>query len=132
VRVLEPGGTLVLAVYLRTWLTPVHELARWVCLRLPHASRPLVVHGLASLVRARARLSPLATARDDNPLMESQVEDWFFVPEKHFFSIQQMAHLFSERGLTFELLDPRTGRFRSSSNFVVRGCLPQRREPESV
>jgi 2-polyprenyl-6-hydroxyphenyl methylase / 3-demethylubiquinone-9 3-methyltransferase len=123
VRVLEPGGTLVLAVYLRTWLTPVHELVRWLCLRLPPALRPLVVSGVASLVRARARLSPLATARDDNPLIESQVEDWFFVPEKHFFSIGQMASLFAERGLSFELLEAHTGRFRSSSNFVVRGRL---------
>ena len=132
VRVLEPGGTLVLAVYLRTWLTPLHELARWVCLRLPRAWRPVVVVGLAGLVRARARLSPLATARDDNPLIESQVEDWFFVPEKHFFSLEQMARLFAERGLSFELLDAHTGRFRSSSNFVVRGWLPQTREAESV
>jgi len=30
VRVLAPGGTLVLAVYLRTWLTPFHEVARGV------------------------------------------------------------------------------------------------------
>jgi ubiquinone/menaquinone biosynthesis C-methylase UbiE len=132
VRVLEPGGTLVLAVYLRTWLTPLHELARWVCLRLPAGWRPLVIGSLAGVVRARARLSPLATARDDNPLIESQVEDWFFVPEKHFFSVEQMARLFAERGLSFELLDAHTGRFRSSSNFVVRGCLPQRSEGESV
>ena len=121
VRVLEPGGMLILAVYLRTWLTPLHELARWVCVRLPGAWRPLVVRGLASLVRARVRLSPLTTTRDDNPLIESQVEDWFFVPDKHFFSVDQLAQLFAERGLTFELLDPHTGRFRSSSNFVARG-----------
>ena len=121
VRVLEPGGTLVVAVYLRTWLTPVHELARWACLRLPRAWRPVVVRGVASLVRARAHLAPLPTARDDNPLIESQVEDWFCVPEKHFFSIDQMARLFTERSLSFELLDAHTGRFRSSSNFVARG-----------
>jgi hypothetical protein len=84
------------------------------------------------VVRARACLSPLATARDDNPLIESQVEDWFFVPEKHFFSVEQMARLFAERGLSFELLDAHTGRFRSSSNFVVRGCLPRTRESDSV
>jgi 2-polyprenyl-6-hydroxyphenyl methylase / 3-demethylubiquinone-9 3-methyltransferase len=122
-RVLAPGGTLVVAVYLRTWLTPLHELARQVCLRLPLGWRPVVVGGLASLVRARARLSHMTTARDDNPLIESQVEDWFFVPEKHFFSIEEMRGLFAARGLSFELLDAHTGRFRSSSNFVARGRL---------
>jgi len=86
------------------------------------------VRALANLVRARARLAPLSTARDDNPLIESQVEDWFFVPEKHFFSISQMRDLFAARGLSFELLDAHTGRFRSSSNFVVRG-IPQKRGP---
>ena len=123
VRVLEPGGTLVLAVYLRTWLTPVHELGRQVCLRLPRAWRPALVRGLAGLVRARARLAELPTARDDNPLIESQVEDWLFVPEKHFFSVDEMRRLFGERSLSFELVDAHTGRFRSSSNFVARGRL---------
>lgn len=119
VRVLRPGGTLVLAVYLRTWLTPLHEAARWLCLRLPSRWRPTVVRALAAVVRLTG--SGLRTSRDDNPRIESQVEDWFFVPEKHFFSPDQMAALFAERNLSFELLDSQTGRFRSSSNFVVRG-----------
>jgi 2-polyprenyl-6-hydroxyphenyl methylase / 3-demethylubiquinone-9 3-methyltransferase len=121
VRVLRPGGTLVLAVYLRTWLTPLHEAARWVCRRLPDRWRPRVVRALAAVVRTAARARP--TSRDDNPYLESQVEDWFFVPEKHFFSIPEVARLFAERNLTFELIDPHAGRFRSSSNFIVRGKL---------
>jgi glycosyltransferase involved in cell wall biosynthesis/ubiquinone/menaquinone biosynthesis C-methylase UbiE len=119
-RVLAQHGTLVLAVYLKTPFTIVHEAIRHACLRLP-SSREWVVDGFAALVRLRERFGHTVNVRDDNPRIESQVEDWFFVPEKHFFSIPQMRRHFEERGLTFELVYPRTGRFKSSSNFVARG-----------
>ncbi|MBI5788749.1 MAG: class I SAM-dependent methyltransferase [Candidatus Schekmanbacteria bacterium] len=67
VRVLKPGGYLVLAVYLKTRLT--------------------------------------------------------FVPEKHFYTTEQMQRLYETHGLTFELLNPHTGRFKSTSNFIVRGQM---------
>ncbi|MBI5788744.1 MAG: hypothetical protein HZA78_07820 [Candidatus Schekmanbacteria bacterium] len=53
--------------------------------------------------------------------MESKIEDWFFVPEKHFYTTEQMQRLYETHGLTFELLNPKTGRFKSTSNFIVRG-----------
>ncbi len=38
----------------------------------------------------------------------------------------QVRDLFQERGLTFELVFPQAGRFKSSSNFVVRGVKAHR------
>jgi glycosyltransferase involved in cell wall biosynthesis/ubiquinone/menaquinone biosynthesis C-methylase UbiE len=119
-RVLAPGGTLVLAVYLKTRLTFLHEAIRHVCLRLP-VLRPWIVASFGLLVRLREILGPSVNVRPDNPRIESQVEDWFFVPEKHFFSIEEMRCLFEERGLSYDLIYSRTGRFKSSSNFVARG-----------
>jgi ubiquinone/menaquinone biosynthesis C-methylase UbiE len=121
VRVLGGGGTLVLAVYLKTALTPVHELIRHICLRLPHMLRRPLIHSVAGAVRAAEALGRTNNPRNDNANIAAQVEDWYFVPEKHFFSVEQMRRLFNERGLTFEVVYPQTGRFRSSSNFVVRG-----------
>jgi ubiquinone/menaquinone biosynthesis C-methylase UbiE len=121
VRVLEPGGTLVLAVYLKTPLTPIHEAVRHVCLRLPRPLKRTVIAGFTALVRAGERLGHTTNVRDDNPLVQSQVEDWYFVPEKHFFTIAEMRTLFHQRGLTYEVVSEQTGRFRSSSNFIVRG-----------
>lgn len=121
VRVLRPAGTLVLAVYLRTPLTVVHELIRHGCLRLPSRMRSPVIKGVAGVVRLAEMLGHANNVRDDNPLIESQVEDWYFVPEKHFFTVEEMGELFRERGLTFEVVCRQTGRFRSSSNFIVRG-----------
>jgi SAM-dependent methyltransferase len=124
VRVLEPGGTLVLAVYLRTALTPLHETIRQVCRRLPNTVRPVLSHGVAEVVRLAERCGFDTNARDDNPRIESQVEDWYFVPEKHFFGVEELGRMFRQRGLSYEVVVPHTGRFRSSSNFVVRGSSP--------
>jgi 2-polyprenyl-6-hydroxyphenyl methylase/3-demethylubiquinone-9 3-methyltransferase len=123
VRVLRPGGTLVLAVYLKTRLTFVHEAIRHVCLRMPPAARRAIIASVARLVRFGELLGFRNNVRDDNPLVESQVEDWYFVPVKHFFTIEEMRQLFTERSLTFEVVCEQTGRFRSSSNFIVRGTL---------
>jgi ubiquinone/menaquinone biosynthesis C-methylase UbiE len=121
VRVMRPGGTLVLAVYLKTRLTWLQEAIRMVCLRMPRPLARAFIAAVAAFVALAERLGKRTRARDDNPRIASQVEDWFFVPEKHFYSIPEMARLFAARGLSFELLCPRTGRFKSSSNFIVRG-----------
>ena len=121
VRVLQPGGTLVLAVYLKTALTPVHEAIRRACLKLPPSLGRVSIRLGAGVVRLAQRLGYSNNVRDDNDRIESQVEDWYFVPEKHFFSIREMEELFTQRRLTFELACSQTGRFRSSSNFIVLG-----------
>jgi ubiquinone/menaquinone biosynthesis C-methylase UbiE len=121
VRVLRPGGTLVLAVYLKTPLTLLHEAIRHGCLRLPVQGRRAAVASVAFLVRGREHFGHVINVRADNPRIESQVEDWYFVPEKHFFTIDEMGRLFAQRGLSYEVLCEQTGRFRSSSNFIVRG-----------
>ncbi|MFL5733738.1 MAG: class I SAM-dependent methyltransferase [Chloroflexia bacterium] len=121
VRVLQPGGTLVLAVYLKTPLTFVHEAIRHVCLRIPRSRRKPILRAFARLTRLAERVGFKPRARNDNPTIESLIEDWYFVPEKHFFTIKEMRALFLQRGLTCEVVYPQTGRFKSTSNFIVRG-----------
>jgi len=121
VRVLKKGGILILAVYLKTRLTFLHEFLRKVCLRFPSFLKRPFIKSVAFMVRIAEKFGKNTNVRADNPLIESQVEDWFFVPEKHFFTIDEMKRHFLERGLNFELLCPQTGRFKSSSNFIVRG-----------
>ncbi len=120
-RVLRPGGTLVLALYWRTFLTPLHEAVRHGCLRLGAAGRRRAITAIGAAVRAAMAAGFRHQTRDDNPDVRAQVENWFFVPEKYFFTPRRAAALLAERGLTCELVDRRTGRFKSSSNFVVRG-----------
>ena len=56
-RVLEPGGTLVLAVYLKTPLTFIHEAIRRSCLRMPKVmKRSFYINGFTGLVKFGERL----------------------------------------------------------------------------
>jgi len=121
VRILEPGGYLVLAVYLQTGLTFVHEAIRKTCLMMPGWMKRIFIKTVALGVGAIEKIKKLNVVRDDNPFIESKIEDWFFVPEKHYFTIAEMKRLYEENGLTFELLCEKTGRFKSTSNFIVRG-----------
>jgi ubiquinone/menaquinone biosynthesis C-methylase UbiE len=121
VRVLKKDGVLILAVYLKTRLTFLHESIRKTCLTFPGFLKRPFVKSVAFMVRIAEKLGKSTNVRADNQSIESQVEDWFFVPEKHFFTIDEMKKNFFQRGLTFELLCPQTGRFKSSSNFIVRG-----------
>ena len=120
-RVLRPGGTLIVAVYLKTWLTPLHELSRYVCLRTPLFPRKWFIHAIGQFVRLLERRRDLTNVRDDNVNVEAQAEDWFFAPVKHFFSIGEMRQIYQDLGLSFEVLVERTGRFKSSSDFIARG-----------
>ncbi|MBE9536066.1 MAG: class I SAM-dependent methyltransferase [Proteobacteria bacterium] len=121
VRILEPGGCLVLAVYLQTRLTFIHEITRKICLKMPRLIKSSFIKSLAVFIRSIEKVKKLNVVRDDNPYIESKIEDWFFVPEKHYFTIDAMEKLYGGNGLTFELLCEKTGRFKSTSNFIVRG-----------
>jgi ubiquinone/menaquinone biosynthesis C-methylase UbiE len=121
IRTLRPGGSIILAVYLKTSLTPLHETIRWACLRSPGWFRRPFVRAVAALVAAVERVLRPKHSRPDNVSIAAQVEDWYFVPEKHFFSTDEMRGHFRSHGLTFELLEETTGRFRSSSNFTALG-----------
>lgn len=121
VRILRPGGCLVLAVYLKTRLTFIHEVVRKLCLIMPESFKKTFIWTVAFGVKLIERVRKLKVVRDDNPYIESKVEDWFFVPEKHYFSIDEMKRLYEANSLTFELLCEKTGRFRSTSNFIIRG-----------
>ena len=121
VRVLAPSGYLILAVYLRTALTPIHETIRNRCLRMNEARKQRFLNRVAKTTDIFSTITGKRPQRDDNPLTTSKIEDWYFVPEKHFFSIPEIRRMFSDANLEFELLSPRTGRFKSTSNFIVRG-----------
>lgn len=128
VRVLALDGILVLAVYQKTRLMVVHEIARKFCLKLPPFLKKPVVKFATIPIGMVAQLRGLKVLRDDNLSLESKIEDWLFVPEKHFFSFQEMRELFEQHHLVFKLIQEKTGRFKSTSNFVVWGLKAREAE----
>ena len=121
VRVLETNGTIVIAVYLKTNLTFLHEFARKTCLKMPKFLKPAFINSVAFIVRVAELMGKRTNVRPDNIRIASQVEDWFFVPEKYFYTIKEMEEEFKKRNLSSELLIAQTGRFKSSSCFILRG-----------
>jgi hypothetical protein len=51
------------------------------------------------------------------------VEDWFGPPQRTFHSIEEVFLWYREQGMQPELLEQYTGRFKSTSNFEVRGMF---------
>jgi len=120
VRVLRPNGVLVLAVYRRTFLTPMHELVRAIMLRLPSPASSLLIKVISACVGLASPLMGLTESRKGQTI-ESKVRDWYLVPEKHFFSIEEIKEIFTKLGLSFTLIDKATGRFTSTSNIIISG-----------
>jgi ubiquinone/menaquinone biosynthesis C-methylase UbiE len=122
VRVTARGGLIVVGVYERTRLSWLHELIRThVALRLGPGARRAFIATVAAFVRVMERLGKTTQLRDDNPRIESQIEDWFFVPIKYFFTQAELREAFERRGVSYEVVADRTARFRATSIFIARG-----------
>lgn len=121
-RVLKRDGFLIAALYLRTNLTFLHEFLRKICLKIKNKRlKKIFITSIVYLVKISEKLGKKANFRDDNIAIASQVEDWFFVPIKHFFSIEEARKIFESNNLEFELLYEKISRFKSSTNFIARG-----------
>ena len=118
---MRPGGLVVIGLCERTGLTWLHELLR----KQGRSASDAAGAGCSSRSwrRSSAPWSASKTnqLRDDNPRVESQIEDWFFVPIKFFFTHDELRRAFEARGLSFELVAHRTARFRATSISIARG-----------
>jgi 2-polyprenyl-6-hydroxyphenyl methylase/3-demethylubiquinone-9 3-methyltransferase len=123
-RVTKQGGVIYLGLYLKTWLSPVHEAVRRFCrayMNTPCRKR-LVLDFFAWLTRAIVWLKGRdINVRDDNVSIQAQVEDWYYPPFKTFYSIKEILRLLESNGFAAECIQERLGRMRSATIFVVRG-----------
>lgn len=122
-RVTRPGGELYLGLYLKTWLSPVHEWVRHFCrayMNTPRRKRWVLnaFSGLTSLI-VTLRRNEINT-RADNVSIQAQVDDWYYPPYKTFYSIEEILQLLRGNGFEAECIQERIGRLRSATIFVVR------------
>ncbi len=119
-RVLRPGGSLLLALYRKTRWAFVHEILRKILMKTPKFSWVFLArvfsHGLSPIV---AFFKKREKSRRGEKL-EELVLDWFFVPVKHFFHPKSVRSFLETNGLTIETYIPYSGRFNSSSNFIFK------------
>jgi len=122
-RAVKPGGVVYLGVYLKTWLSPVHQLVRHFCRTFMNGPRrkKLVCDFFTALTRLVCRLRGREiNRRADNVSIQAQVEDWYYPPYKTFYSVAEMLDLFRRNGFEASCIQDRLGRMKSATIFVVR------------
>jgi len=123
-RVTRPGGELYLGLYLKTWLSPVHQWVRYFCrifMNTP-TRKKWVLDGFAWLTKTLVKLQGQEiNLRADNVSIQAQVDDWYYPPYKTFYSIKEIIDLFQNNGFEAQCIQDRLGRMRSATIFVVKG-----------
>lgn len=111
---LKPGGQFILALYLKTPFTFIHQGLRKFALVLPNSARKPLSR-LASL----AMIGKKKVKRGFDG--EGDALDWLFVPHRDHYTPEEIGVWFKEHKMEMRLLVPYTGRFKSTSNFIVKG-----------
>ncbi|MBT3721624.1 class I SAM-dependent methyltransferase [archaeon] len=114
-NLLKPKGKFYVALYLKTPLTFLQQSARYVLRKLPKQYWIPVSKAIRGLfVRGSKRTK---RGFDD----EGDMLDWFFVPQRTHHTPKELAKWFREHKMKSKLLIAKTGRFASTSNFMMVG-----------
>jgi SAM-dependent methyltransferase len=119
-RVLAPGGVMLAALYRRTLLSPIHGAVRAAMSSLPARTHAPVSRAIAFLIAPLIRSFRRREKMRGGESLAGIVHDWFFVPLRRHFDPAEVRAWFFRRGYVEELFVPATGRFDSSSHFIVR------------
>lgn len=119
-RVLRPGGSILLALYRKTGWTFVHEFLRKILIRAPKSSWIFLAKVLSPVLFPIIALFKKREKSRRGEKLEELILDWFFVPVKHFFHPEEVQSFLESKGLRIETYIPYSGRFNSSSNFIFK------------
>ena len=115
VPLLKPDGKFYVALYLKTGLTFLQQGARKF-LRLFPKSMWIPIAKLINGFFVRGTKRTSRGFQDEGDMV-----DWFFVPYRTHHTPKQIARWFREQGMKSVLLINKTGRFASTSNFMMLG-----------
>ena len=122
---LKPGGEIVLAVYLKTALSWFWNFSRRFYQNAPKWYKELFLN-VGSVFLNFVDFIKKAFFKKKRYMMRGTnnreiLNDWFGVPHRTFHTYEEVYQWFNQNGLNYKLVNPATGRFKSTSNFVVRG-----------
>ncbi len=119
-RVLRHGGSLLLAVYKRTKVTSVHEVIRKTLLKAPRKTWTALAKVLAFFLAPVVFFFKKREKSRKGEKLEELILDWYFVPIRHYYTPEEITVFLNERGLVVEKFLPASGRFNSTSNFIIK------------
>ena len=123
VESMENNSELYIGLYLKTWLSPIHELIRKLCVNYMNTPRRkkfvLDFFTLATKIVFALKFKKV-NLRDDNISIQTQVEDWYYPPYKTFYSIDFIIEYLEKKGLIAKCIQDRVGRLKSATIFVIK------------
>lgn len=123
-RVLKRGGSILLAVYTRTKLTFIHEVIRKILIRTPKRSWTALSKVMSFFLAPVVFFFKKREKSRKGEKLEELILDWYFVPIRYYYYPDEIKQLLEDNGLTIENFLPASGRFNSTSNFILKARKP--------
>jgi len=120
IRVLKPGGSLLLAVYTRTRLTFIHEIIRRILVRTPRRTWTFLSKVMAVFLAPVVFFFKKREKSRRGEKLEELILDWYFVPIRHYYRPEEIRDHLEARDFIIEDYLPASGRFDSTSNFIFK------------
>jgi ubiquinone biosynthesis O-methyltransferase len=127
IRVLKPNGSILLAVYKRTKLTFVHEIIRKTLVRTPRKTWKVLAKIFALFLAPVIFVFKKREKSRKGEKLEELIIDWYFVPIRHYYKPEEIKRFLKKRGMQIEKYLPASGRFDSTSNFIIKSRKSQPR-----
>ena len=124
IRVLKPGGSLLLAVYTRTKLTFLHEIIRKVLIHTPKKTWTFLSKVMAVFLSPVVFFFKKREKSRKGEKLEELILDWYFVPIRHYYKPEEIREFLEKQGFKIENYLPASGRFNSTSNFIFKARKP--------
>ena len=119
-RMVKIGGVLFLAVYLRTRLTWLHEAIRRGCVLLPTCVHRPTAAILALIAAPIVAVFKKREKSRKGETLRALVHDFYFTPVRHYTNPDNVTSFLRGRGFEVEQFLAASGRFDSTSNFIVK------------
>jgi ubiquinone/menaquinone biosynthesis C-methylase UbiE len=123
-RVLKPGGSILLAIYKKTRITFIHEIIRQTLIRTPRWSWTTLSKVMAVFLAPVVFLFKKREKSRKGEKLEELILDWYFVPIRHHYRPEEIERFLNGQGLKVEKFLAASGRFDSSSNFIYKARKP--------
>ncbi|MCP2620361.1 methyltransferase domain-containing protein [Candidatus Aminicenantes bacterium AC-334-K16] len=120
IRVLKPGGSILLAVYTKTKITFIHEIIRKLLIRTPRITWQPLSKIMAFFLWPVVAIFKKREKSRQGEKLEELILDWYFVPIRHHYYPQEIKSFLEKKGFTIEKFLPASGRFDSTSNFIYK------------